>query len=343
MKKTDWELLANHLTGVASKKEEEELAEWIARSEENSELYARVTKIWSAGCNVFPKLDVDRALNRVWFRIRQRKQFNETSGFALKQHAPGSNVLSPVARLHMIRVAAALVVAVGGIYLLTILFSEREKGTVSLTFSTIQSIEFSDGTRATCDVGSTITYTQSLADARAREVLLDGEAYFDVAKDSTSPFIIRTGIGRVEVLGTKLNVRAWRRNAQVVLAVQEGVVSFQSEGNDDVSKVVYLTKNEASRLTEGQFPSPPESVDISRYLSWMNKEIYFKNTPVAEVLDQLERWYNVTIEIADSSMLKFNITVFIENRPLVENLELISLVMNVQYVRDRNTIRIVPH
>lgn len=343
MKKIDWEILVNHLTGVSSEIEEEELAAWISEAEENRALYERVKKMWSAERRVFPKPDTEKALNLILSRIRQSSAATETKVIRFAESAGRKRVLSFVTRSYIIRAAAAIVVVVGAIYLLTILTSGREAEKVSVTFSSMQTIELSDGTRVTADIGSSFTYPESFAGARAREVVLDGEAYFDVAKNDKLPFIVRAGAGRIEVLGTKFNVRAWKEDRRIVVAVQEGTVSFQTEGNNDTSKVVYVRDNEASRLVEGELPTTPEEIDISRYLSWMKREIYFRNTPVPEVLSQLERWYNVKIEAADSSMLKNNITVYIENKRLVENLNLISVVMNVQYVQQGDTIRFLPH
>jgi transmembrane sensor len=343
MKKIDWEILVNHLTGVSSEIEEEELAEWLSETEENRTLYERVKITWSAERKALTKPDTEKALNLVLSRIRQSDAATETKVIRFAQSPGRKQALSLTARSYIVRVAAAIVVAVGAIYLLTTLTSRRETGEISLTFNSMQTIELSDGTRVTADIGSSFAYPESFADGHAREVSLEGEAYFDVAKNDRVPFIVRAGAGRIEVLGTKFNVRAWKGDRQIVLAVQEGTVSFQTEGNNDTSKVVYVRDNEASRLIEGQSPTTPEEVDVSRYLSWMKREIYFQNTPVPEVLNQLERWYNVTIETADSSMLRNNITVFIENKRLVENLNLISVVMNAPYVQQGDTIRFLPH
>ena len=342
MKKIDWEVLVNHLTGASSEIEEKAFSDWLSESEENRQFYERIRKMWSAQPGELPELDTERALDHVLSRIRQSSPAAQRKLVSVPIPTRRKPVLNFFTRPYLVRAAAAIVVVVGAIYVLTILTSKREGERISFTFNSMQTLELSDGTRATFDVGSSFAYDKNFAKARAREVFLDGEAYFEVAKNDKSHFIIHAGIGRIEVLGTKFNVRAWEGTKQVVVAVQEGRVSFQTEGNDDTSQVVYLSKDRASRLIEGKSPTPPEEIDISKYLSWMKREFYFQNTPVQEVLNQLERWYNVKVEIADSAMLKDNVTVFIENKPLAENLDLISVVMNVQYVQRGDTIRFVP-
>lgn len=342
MKKIDWEILVNHLTGVSSEIEEEKLATWLSEAEENRAFYERIKNMWSAERKVLTKPDTEKALNLVLSRIRQSSLAAEATVIRFSASPERKWAFRFVTRPYILRAAAAIVAVVGGIYLLTVLTSRREAHKVSVTFNRMQTIELSDGTRITADIGSSFEYPKSFARAPVREVALDGEAYFDVTKNDKLPFIVRAGTARIEVLGTKFDVRAWKGDSRIVVAVQEGTVSFQTDGNDDTSKVVYVRENEASRLVDGELPTTPEEVDISRYLLWMKREIYFQNTPVPEVLNQLERWYNVKIETPDSSMLKNNITVFIENKRLVENLNLISVVIHASYVQQGDTIRFLP-
>jgi len=98
-----------------------------------------------------------------------------------------------------------------------------------------------------------------------------------------------------------------------------------------------------SRLSRtGKIPTPAQIIDFSAYLSWMKREIYFQNTPVPEVLRQLERWYNVTILVSDSSLLHENITMFVGNKPLSENLDLLSVIVNARVEQRADTVRFVP-
>jgi transmembrane sensor len=343
MKKIDWEILVNHLTGVSTDIEERELAKWISRTEENRRLYERLTKMWSTEQRALPQHDTEKALSLVLSRIRQPSTAAQARIIRFAKYPTRELALRFITRPYILRVAAVIVAVVGTVYLLTILTSVRESERTSVTFNSMQTIELPDGTRATFDAGSVFAYDKTFARTQARNIFLNGEAYFDVAKNDRSPFIIHAGIGRIEVLGTRFNVRAWGGNNQVVVAVQEGTVSFQTEANDDTSRVVYLSKNKVSTLIGGESPTPPQDVDFPRYLSWMKRELYFRNTPVREVLDQLERWYSVSIETVDSSMLKSNITVFIENKPIADNLTVISTMLNVQYVQKGDTIRFVPY
>lgn len=343
MKKIDWDILVNHLSGTSSETEERKLSEWMSQKEENRVLYERIKKLWSAERKAGRRPDTEQALRLVLSRIQKTSSVSETKTIPLSPFRRIDRALKFPSTTYLLRAAATIVIAVGALYLFTILTSKQEPERTTVTFTSIQSLRLPDGTKVTFDIGSSFIYPKSFGGAGGREVSLKGEAFFEVARDEKRPFIIHADGGRIEVRGTKFNVRAWGTDQHIVVAVQEGKVSFQSETNQDVNNVVFLSENNMSKLTRGTTPTPPEHIDISGILSWMKKEIYFQNVPVPEVLHQLERWYGVTIESPDSTFLKSNITVFIENKPLSENLHLVSVTMNVRYEQHGNIVRFLPN
>ena len=331
MRKIEWDILVGHLTGTSSAAEEEKLTAWISESDEHRILYERIRKLWSTEPRTGKRPDTERALSLVLSRIQQSDAARKS---AISRQLVTPAIKRPFASIstaYILRAAAVLFVAVGAIYVYTLINSNRDTEQASVTFSSMQSLRLPDGTKVTFDVGSSFTYPKAFGSGDRREVSLKGEAFFEVARDEKKPFVIHADGGRIEVLGTKFNVRAWGTDDRITVAVQEGRVSFQSENNRETQNVVYLAENNLSRLSRGSNPSAPEHIDISSILSWMRKEIYFRNAPVPEVLHQLQRWYGVTIESTDTTFLKSNITVFIENKPLVDNLNLIDVTMNVRH------------
>jgi transmembrane sensor len=343
MKTPDWDILINHLTGISSDVEERAISAWISENEENRAFYQRVKNLWASEPRGSRRPDTERALRLVLTRIQQSGAAREATITPLPPLRRFNPAVGFASRAYLLRAAAVLVVAVGAFYVFMLLTSRLEPERTSVTFSSMQSLRLPDGTKATFDVGSSFTYPQSFGGADGREVFLKGEAYFEVARDEKHPFVIHADGGRIEVLGTKFNVRAWGTDRHIVVAVQEGKVSFQSEDNQDVKNVVFLTENSISKLVRGASPTSPEPIDVSGILSWMKKEIYFRDVPVPEVLHQLERWYGVTIESTDSTFLHSNITAFIENKPLTDNLNLISVTMNVRHEQQGNIVRFLPN
>ncbi|MFH0989496.1 MAG: FecR domain-containing protein [bacterium] len=342
MKSFDLDILINHLTGVSSESDEQRLAEWIAESEENRKFYDRIKAAWFEHRSAVPKPDTEKALKSVLSRIEQTDSVRSTNILHLPQSGRKRPHYATPFHSPALRAAAVLIIMFGALYLYLNSISERDAEKVTLTSNTMQSLVLSDGSRITVDAGSSLTYPQSFNNTDLREVYLQGEAYFEAAKNADKPFIVHANGGKIEVLGTLFAIRAWEANRNIVVAVNEGRISFQTEGNTDTAAVVYLTKNTMSTLGEGGSLSPPAEIDFSNYISWMKKEKYFQNTPIKEVFQQLERWYQIQIVAADSALYQNRITIFIENKPLEDNLHLLSILLGSTYKQHGDTIRFVP-
>jgi ferric-dicitrate binding protein FerR (iron transport regulator) len=175
-----------------------------------------------------------------------------------------------------------------------------------------------------------------------REVFLIGEGYFEVTPDRLTPFIVQTNEAKITVVGTQFNVRAWEKSNKLVVAVTEGKVLLQTEKSTGKENEVVISKGQISMLDENGIPSPPVNTDVDRYVSWLNREFYFQSTPLIEILDQLERWYDVEFILPDDSYSENTVTVFIENKPIDDNLNVISLIMNFNYEKSGNKIIFSP-
>jgi ferric-dicitrate binding protein FerR (iron transport regulator) len=77
---------------------------------------------------------------------------------------------------------------------------------------------------------------------------------------------------------------------------------------------------------------------VELHLAWLNREYYFQSVPLGEVLDQLERWHDIEFSLPVDSYAANHITVNLENKPIEDILDLISLIMNFKYVMNGNTV-----
>lgn len=333
MKSIDYDILISYLNGTASEKERLDIEVWISSSDENKIYFERFTKIWNSPPNEFPKPDTEQALINVLQRIQSGKE--RTNIYKINNKINDESTFSHSIYPSILKAAAIIIVMVGAVWLVSILFNNTETQLATITVNDIQQITLGDGTKVTLDAGSTLSYPKDFHN-NSREVSLNGEAFFDVTRDESSPFLVRANKGLVKVLGTKFNIRAWR-NKDVFVSVQEGKVSLKNNNAALLDSVV-LTMGKMSRLSLYGTITEPIDVDINKYLSWLNKEIYFTNTQLDEVVDQLERWYKVNIEIDNKDLLQNRVTVYIENKPLEENLDILAALMNLKYRRDGNRI-----
>lgn len=184
----------------------------------------------------------------------------------------------------------------------TLLFSQRvlrhmgakEKGTSPerLLLSVPRGGEFEtvleDGTRVWLNADSKLRYP-SFFDGGRREVELEGEAYFDVARDTTRPFIVRTGQSVIQVFGTEFNVKAYPDEREERTTLVEGSVGLRHAG-----KVYMLRPNDQAVVEEGREVRLTQ-VDARKEGLWRTGMFVFERETLESLMGELARWYNVTV------------------------------------------------
>ena len=336
------ELIINYLEGRTSTQDEVNLNKWIQADSKNKHTFDQIKKIWNTPGNNLPKADVEKA----WIDVKERIEAEAPS-----QDFPSDKILefdSPkgnpfwqnVMSTRLLKIAAVVLILFISSYFLFI----RQAGMNEIVVGNSQKTEITltDGTLVTLDAGSKFRYPKDFKSDK-REVFLNGEGYFEVAHDNNKPFIIHANEALVKVLGTKFNVRAWRDEKKVVVAVAEGKVSLRPKNESEPEEEVIITKGQVCVMKENESPSEAKETNIDDYLSWQDREVYFKNVPLQEVLDQLERWYDAEIQLSDESYALNQVTIFIEKKPIEEILDVIALMNNLQYKQDGKKIIFSPH
>jgi len=131
-----------------------------------------------------------------------------------------------------------------------------------------------------------------------RRVQLEGEAFFDVQKNADKPFIINANHAEIKVLGTSFNVRALASEELIEVVVKTGKVLL-SDTREHVEMIVNANEKARLRFPYGHIKKQPEK-DMNE-LAWNTKVLLFKDTPVPEVVESLERLFNVSKESNSSS------------------------------------------
>lgn len=162
-------------------------------------------------------------------------------------------------------------------------------------------ITLSDGTEVWLNTETTLKYPSKFAGTE-RVVELVGEAYFKVAHDEKRPFIIQSPLLRTRVTGTEFNMRAYQDATPRVTLVEGAVqVSYPED-----SAFVELASGENASL-DSQGRLVVSQVDTYPYVQWKEGYFYFDNVPLADVIHELERWYNVLFEVKDASLLALKV------------------------------------
>ena len=156
-------------------------------------------------------------------------------------------------------------------------------------------ISLPDGTQVTLNAESRLSYNLSNFNSDERRVVFDGEGYFRVAKNPSSPFSISAKGLKVSVLGTTFNLRARSADATAELSLEEGSVRFQSL---KTGQGVILSPNQTAILDQIHGTVTVEESSYTTDVSaWRRGELVFRNVPFAEVLKELEEVYHVSIVI----------------------------------------------
>ena len=218
------------------------------------------------------------------------------------------------------------------------------------------SIKLPDGTIVRLNTDSRLTYLNFTA-GKNREVTLIGEAYFDVAHDSSRPFIIHTGKINIKVLGTSFNVRNYPQDKELETSLIKGKieVSLDSRPEDIITLkpteklIIAKEQDELSAATKVTNSIDNKVVLTSiTYLrhdslvaetSWLNDKLVFVNQPLDKIAIELERKYAITVSFKDEKVKKYRYTGVFENVSLEKVFQLIKYSKNINYkIDDKNIV-----
>lgn len=157
-------------------------------------------------------------------------------------------------------------------------------------------LQLSDGTFVHLNSGTTLKYPVKFIAGENRQVYLDGEAYFDVAKDKKHPFIVNADELNVRVLGTHFNVSNYPEDTSTDVVLVEGSVGmYKADEEFDALKNTILKPGFKGTFNKGNTAISTKAVITDIYTSWINGGLTFRNMTFKNIITKLERRYNVTI------------------------------------------------
>ena len=218
------------------------------------------------------------------------------------------------------------------------------------------SIKLPDGTIVRLNTDSRLTYLNFTA-GKNREVTLIGEAYFDVAHDSSRPFIIHTGKINIKVLGTSFNVRNYPQDKESETSLIKGKieVSLKSRPDDIIilkpteKLIIAKEQDELNTATKVKISNDNKVVlttitylrndSLVAETSWLNDKMVFVNQPLDKIAIELERKYAINISFKDEKVKKYRYTGVFENVSLEKVFQLIKYSKNINYkINDKNIV-----
>jgi transmembrane sensor len=203
-------------------------------------------------------------------------------------------------------------------------------------------VSLMDGTRVLLSVDTKLRVLRGYGSG-SRGVELDGEAYFIVRHDDRSPFFVRTVRGTARDLGTEFSVRAYRQESylQVVVAT-DSVELFNNAANDSGAVLLTLRQRDRAVIDERGHARLASGVSLDRYVSWTRGRLVFDDEPIAAVLAQLARWYDLDTAAIDPSLRSERVTISFETESADEALSALAKVLDVRLMRTGRAVRLMP-
>jgi ferric-dicitrate binding protein FerR (iron transport regulator) len=264
------------------------------------------------------------------------------------------------------RSLAAIVIF--GVGLFTYLYSHSASGknneaNIAITKTpsrTKSKIYLSDGSVVTLNSETILRYPASFS-GPTREVYLNGEAFFNVTKDHTHPFIVHAGKMNIKVLGTSFNVKSYANDKNMETTLIRGAIEVTL--SDRPSDRIILKPNEKLVLNNKTFDKPRannlpavEENNTNYALtnlthlrsndttivetSWVNNELVFKDEAFSELANQMERWYGIKIKFKNSDTRDYHFTGVFVKENIVEALNALKMIEPFNYKYNNETVSI---
>ena len=326
-------LLDKYIRSDCSPAERSTVEAWIKESDANREEYEQFKQLNDELLQF--DFGLSAQTDQQWENLKAQLQVAETS--------TDDATVVPITRarrFRFLRVAAAVALLLSAAWLVNSYFNAPNAPTLAQEFITplgqTQSIELADGSTILLNADSKLFVKEGF-NGEDRQVELQGQAYFQIAKNPNKPFIIQTGEVRTQVLGTAFSLKAYPDDPSVHIAVSEGKVKFfENESNS-----IELTAEKAATFDRDDKAITATEFDAESSFSWKENRLSFSKTPFKEVVRTLERKYGVKIVDKTGDNFKELLSTSYESTtPLADILHELNLVYSLKITRKGEEIHI---
>lgn len=303
----------------------QELQAWLEEDGSHRRYYEEIRKTWEVTGTI--DVDYEPDINANWAKFNERIQTGDTPKGVIRNF-----------KWYALRAAAAILLLGGAA---TLYFTTRQDNTdivISTAAAKKTVIQLPDGTRVFMNEQSHIRYAKQFK-GNERAVYLDGEAFFDVAKDEQHPFIVHTNHTRTQVLGTTFDVKAY--NVQpAVISVLSGKVAVS--GKETNHKEVILTPGRRATFKDGSNIVESAIADVD-FIAWKENMLVFENEQLNQVAKTLEAFYGVNIRIEDNGVAAYEYNGHFSNDARLEDvLHVISESAGLSWSKEKEVYILKP-
>ncbi len=360
-KKTE-DLLDNFLKGKTSTEERKTLFEIINKEKDQEHITAWFYEKWDEAPAKRPKSESLKTLNELKSALNIDADLDKSFEYININTRTGINNVA----FHFLGYAAVFIAAVFIMYTAYYLYNRQksspgaEKYEINVPEGSKSEVALTDGTKIWLNSGSKLAYAD-YTDSETREVFLEGEAFFDVVENKHKPFIVKTTDIYIKVLGTKFNVRSYPEDNIIEATLISGMIEIEEVNPGKEQKMnITLRPNQKVTFTKtARIPEPDKNsnakidskpverisivkkVDPEIITSWKDNKLIFNNEPFKSLLPKIERWYNVEIQLSDTSIYGYRYTGMFEKETVEQALDALKLATPFEYTIYKNRINII--
>jgi len=313
----DWVLLERVAVGKGSDADRAAVEQWIGSDPDRRRLFDQIARIAAATRQLRePHFDAAASLAQARKRLTRPRRI----GWRVSDRWP------------VAAIAAGLVVAISLGVAIGTQSRRREAPRVFLTARGQRAtLRLDDGTEVVLAPASRL-----MVDGRS--ATLDGEAFFTVAHDPRTPFVVHAGRVMATDKGTRFDVRAYPEDSTVRVAVDEGQVSVTTVATGHPLPIA-LAGGDAATVT----PSGQAAVDrgVENIGAWTTGRLELHNTPARDAVRALARWYDVDLRLGDSTLAAVPLTASFRDEPVDEVLHIVAVTLGARVRWSGRTVILV--
>ncbi len=315
--------ITNYLSGTHTAQERMDVEEWIQSSKENAFQIHEFQQFWKERTTDYKLIDHETQKSKIW------------SAYLNQSNAPSLGKQRFLNQSILVKIAAAILILIIPTILIYQRISDRENNLAQVEMSSEivkynpsgqkSQIKLPDGSTVWLNAESTLTYSGNFS-TTFREVKLEGEAFFEIKRDTLRPFFVNTEKLQVSVLGTGFNVSTYKDDENITVALIHGSVKVMID--DEPNNVVLspgnaLTYSKDTKTHETLFFAD-DALLYDKYNSWRNGTLIFDDQDFDGFVQKISRWYGLEVTVSGVPPHDWHIRASFQNEYLSNILEAIS-------------------
>ncbi len=308
--------LIQFLNKETSTQENEEILRWVSSSEDNRDQFREIHQAFQVSNQKLFQREID--IEQAWNKLNNKLPKTKIKGKVISLE-----IFNRIA----VSVLVILTVGFGSLWVNDHFLANPKSGLVVFEAPSGEKskIVLADGSQVWLNSETKLQYDAM----NPRSVILNGEAYFEVKKDRSHPFLILTSSGmKVKVTGTKFNLRSYDDELFVETSLEEGEVIIEGKNSN---KLAILKPGQQSKYDINSQKIQVQNVSSEIYSIWRNNELQFSDITFEELVPRIERWYGISIKLDSGIEKDDRFTMTIKTESLRELLNMMQLTSKFNY------------